>query len=77
MRSSAAKALRNRAGKSRLKTLQSNYDQLLQTGKKDEAATSLRSTCSALDKAAKSGIIPARRARRKKSRLARALARAK
>lgn len=77
MRSSARKALRNRAGKSRLKTLEQNYDRLLQSGKKEEAEALLRATCSALDKAAKGGVIPARRASRKKSRLARSLSRLK
>lgn len=77
MRGSARKAARNRAGKSRLKTLQQTYERLIGGGKKTEAAQHLRATSSALDKAAKSGTIPTRRARRKKSRLARSLARMK
>ena len=77
MRGSARKAARNRAGKSRLKTLQQTYERLIGGGKKTEATQLLRTTSSALDKAAKSGTIPARRARRKKSRLARNLARMK
>ena len=73
-RNSARRHAHNRAAKSRVKTLESNYAALIQTGKKEEAAKALRTASSALDKAAKSGVIPRARANRKKSRLALRLA---
>jgi small subunit ribosomal protein S20 len=74
MRGSARKSTRNQGVKSRLKTLEKNYGSLITAGKKDEAATALRSTISAFDKAAKSGVIHKGTASRKKSRLAARLA---
>ena len=68
-RNSARKHARNTGVKSRLKTLEKNYLSLVQAGKKDEAATALRSVASALDKAAKTGVIHRGTASRKKSRL--------
>jgi small subunit ribosomal protein S20 len=76
MRSSARKHLLNRSVKSRLHTLEENYLDSL-GGAKDAAIANLRSITSALDKAAKSGVIHRRTADRKKSRLALRLARAK
>jgi small subunit ribosomal protein S20 len=70
MRSNATKRLRNQSIKSRLKTLEKNYLDLLKAGKKEEAAGALSSASSAFDKAAKSGVIPKATANRKKSRLA-------
>ena len=58
MRSSAAKQLRNRSVKSRLKSLEKRYSAALQGGKKDEAGTTLRNALSAFDKAVKAGVIP-------------------
>jgi small subunit ribosomal protein S20 len=69
-RNSARKELRNRSTKSRLHTLEQGYLSLITTGKKEDAATSLRQLSSALDKAAKSGVIHKATASRKKSRLA-------
>lgn len=77
MRNSARKQLHNRSLKSRLHTLERGYLQLLEAGKKDEAAKALRGISSAFDKAAKSGVIHRATANRKKSRLALRLARAK
>ena len=56
MRNSARKQMANKSVKSRLKTLEANY---LAALKKDkvEAEKALRSVSSALDKAAKSGVI--------------------
>jgi small subunit ribosomal protein S20 len=68
-RSSARKNQHNHSVKSRLKTLERRYSDLLESGKRDEAAVSLRSVSSALDKAAKTGIIHKSMADRKKSRL--------
>jgi small subunit ribosomal protein S20 len=69
-RSSARRYEHNRAAKSRLKTLQSRFLRLLSAGKKEEAGQTLRLAVSALDKAAKTGVIPKGRADRKKARLA-------
>jgi small subunit ribosomal protein S20 len=77
MRNSARKQLHNRGLKSRLHTLERGYLQLLEAGKKDEAATAFRGITSAFDKAAKSGVVHRATADRKKSRLALRLARAK
>jgi len=77
MRNSARKNLRNRSVKSNLHTLEKNYLELLGTGKKDDAAKQLRTLTSAMDKAAKSGVMHRAAANRKKSRLALRLARAK
>jgi small subunit ribosomal protein S20 len=77
MRNSARKQAHNRSMESRLHTLERGYLQLLEAGKKDEAAQSLRKLTSAFDKAAKSGVVPRATANRKKSRLAVRLAAAK
>jgi small subunit ribosomal protein S20 len=69
-RNSAAKHARNRSAKSRLHTLETNYLELVNAGKKDEAAKALRAITSAFDKAAKSGVVHHAMANRKKSRLA-------
>ena len=70
MRSSERKRARNRSVKSRLKTLERGYLATLDQGGQEEAAGALRNVTSALDKAAKSGVIHKGRADRKKSRLA-------
>ncbi|MCX6928115.1 MAG: 30S ribosomal protein S20 [Verrucomicrobia bacterium] len=77
MRNSARKNLRNRSTKSRLRTIEINYLELLSAGKKDDAAKALRTISSALDKAAKSGVVHRATVDRKKSRLALRLAKAK
>jgi small subunit ribosomal protein S20 len=69
MRNSARKHLQNQSVKSRLHTLQTDYAKLLGTGKKEDAAKTLRLLSSALDKAAKKGVIHRARANRSKSRL--------
>jgi len=71
MRNSAAKQKRNRSTKSRLHTLEGNYLQLVDAGKKEDAAKALKSITSAFDKAAKAGVLHRATADRKKSRLAR------
>ena len=70
MRNSAAKNLRNRSTKSRLHTLEKSYLELVESGKKDEAAKALKTITSAFDKAAKGGVVHSATASRKKSRLA-------
>lgn len=74
MRNSARRATRNRQVKGRLKTLGAGLETLLKDGKKEEAMAQYREVCSALDKAAKRGVIHWGNADRKKSRLASRLA---
>jgi small subunit ribosomal protein S20 len=69
MRNSARKQSRNHSVKSRLHSLEKNYEAFVAAGKKTDAASALRSLTSALDKAAKRGVIHASNASRKKSRL--------
>jgi small subunit ribosomal protein S20 len=77
MRNSARKQVQNHSIKSRLHTLEKGYLQLLEAGKKEEAAKSLRTISSAYDKAAKTGVVHRATADRKKSRLSLRLAHAK
>jgi small subunit ribosomal protein S20 len=77
MRNSTRKQSHNRSIKSRLHTLERSYLQLLDSGKKDDAAKALRTMSSAFDKAAKSGVVHRATADRKKSRLALRFARTK
>jgi small subunit ribosomal protein S20 len=77
VRNSARKHLHNRSLKSHLHILERGYLQLVDTGKKDEAAKALQTITSAFDKAAKSGVVHRVTANRKKSRLALRLAHAK
>jgi small subunit ribosomal protein S20 len=70
MRNSARKQSHNRAAKSKLKSLERRYEEAVAGAKKEEAATALRAVVSALDKAAKGGVIHKATADRKKSRLA-------
>jgi small subunit ribosomal protein S20 len=69
-RSSVRKHIHNRSVKSRLGTLEKAYLDLVGAGKKNEATAALRGVSSALDKAAKTSVLPKARANRKKSRLA-------
>ena len=70
MRNSARKHLQNRSTATRLHSLEKRYLQLVGAGKKDDAAKAFQAVSSALDKAAKTGVVPRARASRKKSRLA-------
>ncbi len=69
MRNSARKQTHNHSIKSRLKSLEKNFLGIVAEGKKQDAAISLRHVSSALDKAAKAGVIHRATANRKKSRL--------
>jgi len=60
---------RNKAVKSRLRTLEKGYRTAVTGGKQEDASAALRAAVSAIDKAAKKGVIPKARADRKKSRL--------
>ncbi len=69
-RNSARKHQRNHSVKAQLKSLEKRYLGTLSAGKPEDALTSFRSVSSALDKAAKGGVIHRATANRKKSRLA-------
>ena len=69
MRSSARRQARNKSIKSQLKTLEKNYLALTRSGEKEKASAALRSITSALDKAAKVGLLHPNTSARKKSRL--------
>lgn len=69
MRNSARKQAQNRQVKSRLHTLERNYLELIDSGKKPEASQALHSITAAFDKAAKLGVVHRATADRKKSRL--------
>ena len=73
MRSSVRRRIKNRQVKAGLKKLQKKLDELVEGGKKEEAAAAYREMSSALDKAAKVGVIHKATASRKRSRLATAL----
>jgi small subunit ribosomal protein S20 len=77
MRNSARKQLQNHSLKSRLHTLEKSYLNLLDSGKKEDAAKALQTITSAFDKAAKTGVVHRATADRKKSRLALRFARTK
>lgn len=68
-RSSERRHARNKAIKSRLKTLEKQYLATVAAGKKDDATRALSAVNSALDKAAKTGVIHEATAQRHTSRL--------
>ncbi len=70
VRSSERQRVRNVASKSKVKTLEKSYLAAVKSGKKDVAATALKAVVSAMDKAAKKGVIKKGTVDRKKSRLA-------
>ena len=74
MRSSARKQEHNHTIKSRLKTLERRFLETIKAGKREDASVALRAATSGYDKAAKSGVIHAGMANRKKSRLSSRLA---
>lgn len=69
MRSSLRKQVHNTGVKSRLRTLEKKYATLVAEGKKQDAGVALRDLTSALDKAAKGGVLHKSAASRKRSRL--------
>lgn len=75
VRVNARRAVRNQSVKSRLKTLEKHFREALAGKQRDAAAAALRQVVSALDKAAKTGVIHRGKANRKKSRLTSLLAR--
>ncbi|MCZ7635568.1 MAG: 30S ribosomal protein S20 [Verrucomicrobia bacterium] len=73
-RSSARRAQRNHSVISRIKTLEKGYLKALADKHREAAGQALRAVSSALDKAAKTGVLHSATASRKKSRLATKLA---
>ena len=69
VRNSARKQSRNRSTKSKVTTLEKKYSELLGANKKEEAKAALKDLTSALDKAAKVGVVHKSTASRRKSRL--------
>jgi len=69
VRSNARRHDQNTNIKSRLKSLQKKYLSLVGEGKKAEATAAFRDISSAIDKAAKTGVLHWATADRKKSRL--------
>ena len=69
MRSNERRRLHNRAAKAKLHRLEKAYLAAARAGNKDEGGKALREVSSALDKAAKTGVLHRATASRKKSRL--------
>ena len=61
---------RNRAAKSRIKTLRRKVDEAARGGKEDEVKSALSALSSAVDKAAKRGVIHGNKANNLKSKAA-------
>ena len=74
VRANEKKRLHNRSIKSRLRKLEKGYEATVSSGNKEEAAQSLRTMHSALDKAVKKGVLARTTVNRRKSRLASHLA---
>lgn len=70
VRNSERKRLHNRTVKSRLKILEHQFTDNVESGNKDQSSQALQLVSSAFDKAVKSGVIAKGTADRKKSRLA-------
>lgn len=67
---------RNRAEKSRIKTLRKKTEELVASGKKEEAEKALRELSSAVDKAVKKSLVHKNKAANVKRKAAKALAKA-
>ena len=74
MRQSLRRKVRNVNVKDKFKTAVKDVKKLIAAGKKSEAAEAMKKAMSALDKAAKKNVIKKNTASRKKSRLAKAMA---
>jgi len=73
VRSSARKAAQNQSVKSRVRTMERKFTTAVAAGKPDDAKKAISAAASAYDKAAKSGVLKAKTAQRKRSRLQLAL----
>lgn len=70
MRSTERRRVRNRVVKTKLHRLEKTYLAAVTATKKEDASKALQSVTSALDKAAKVGVLHRATVNRKKSRLA-------
>ena len=73
VRETEHKRKRNQSVKSRVKSVEKEFQDLTEKGKTQEALEAFRKVSSVLDRAAKVGVIRKQTADRKKSRLARRL----
>lgn len=76
-RSSLKKRAFNQKVKTKVKSEVKNLERLIKSANKSEATAKLREAMSAMDKAVKRGVMKKNTASRKKSRLAKALAKLK
>lgn len=76
-RQTVGRTARNKVRKSRITTARRKLLGAIQVGDTAKAESSYREFCSALDKAAKAGIINANRADRSKARAVKALSKVK
>lgn len=76
-RASLRKRAFNQKVKTKVKSEVKNLERLIKSASKNEAAAKLREAMSAMDKAVKRGVMKKNTASRKKSRLAKALAKLK
>lgn len=73
-RQTAVRTARNRADKSRIKTLRKNALAAIASGDRDAAATAASTLASAVDKAAKRNLVHPNKAANIKSKTAKAIA---
>ena len=74
VKTDAEKKLRNRAVKSRLRTLTRQLDEAVTAGNADDISAKQKSLIAALDKAVSKGVLHKNTVSRRKSRLAKKLA---
>jgi len=77
MRQSIRRHKRNTTAKDKFKSAVKEVKKLITAGKKAEAAEAMKKAMSTLDKAAKNGVIHKNTASRRKSRMAKAIAKIK
>ncbi len=77
MRQSITRRARNIAQKDTFKTAVKEVKKLITAGKKSEAMEAMKKAMSTLDKAVKKGVIKKNTSSRKKSRMAKAIAKLK
>jgi small subunit ribosomal protein S20 len=77
MRQSITRNVRNVKAKDKFKAAVKEVKKLIAAGKKSEAIEAVKAAMSAMDKAAKHGVIHKNTSSRKKSRLAKAIAKIK
>ncbi len=73
-RQTERRTIRNKAEKTRLKTLRKQFNAAVTSGDKDAVKTSGPALASAMDRATKSGVVHKNAAARTKSHVAKALA---